>query len=79
MSYDGPNGRSVGGKSIGCRTFFEKLSLTKSKMQRLQQFAEGLDSHVRSQEEWAQTKYSGSLDNLGKLMMLFGNMVEKPE
>ena len=79
MSYDGPNGRGVGGKSIGCRTFVEKLSLTESKMQGLQKFAEGLDSLVRSQEEWAQTKYSGSLDNLGELMMLFGYAVEKPE
>lgn len=79
MTYDGPNGRGVEGKSIGCRTFFDKLSLTAGRIQGLQRFAEGLDSHVRSQEEWAQTKYLGSLDRLNELMMLFGYALEKPE
>jgi hypothetical protein len=79
MTYDGPSGRGLAGKSVGCRTFFDKLSLTEGKMEGLQKFAEGLDSHVRSQEEWAQTKYLSSLDNLNELMMRFAYALENPE
>jgi hypothetical protein len=79
MTYDGPNGRGLGGKTIGCKTFFHKLSLSQEKMEGLQRFTEGLDSHVRAQEEWAQTKYLTLLDNLNELMMRFAYAVEKPE
>jgi hypothetical protein len=79
MTYDGPNGRGLGGKAAGCKTFFDKLSLSQEKMEGLQKSAEGLDSHVRSQEEWAQTKYLTLLDNLNEVMMRFAYALEKPE
>jgi hypothetical protein len=79
MTYDGPNGRGLGGKTVGCKTFFDKLSLSQDKMEGLQRFAEGLDSHVRSQEEWSQTKYSTLLENLNELVMRFAYALEKPE
>ena len=46
MTYHGPTGYGIGGKSIGCMRFFQNLNFSKEKLSKLSEFGDALDSYV---------------------------------
>jgi len=82
MTFDGPTGHGgKGGKTVGCQTFFDKLSLTLQAAQTILKYVEALETYVRSREgdaEWVQAKYTTLVDNLSDMIMRFTYALEEP-
>ena len=46
MTYHGPTGYGIGGKSIGCMRFFQNLNFSKEKLSQVNEFCHAFDSYV---------------------------------
>lgn len=81
MTFDGPTGHGNGGKTVGCQTFFDKLSMTGEKAEVLRKQAEALVGYVRSRDgdsAWVKSKYTTLMDNLSDMIMRFTFALDEP-
>lgn len=82
VMFDGPNGRGVNGKCVGCLPFFEKLGLTKMDFDRLCVYMEAFEKHFRGREadEGAERDRASNLvDRLKELIYKLNAAIQAPE
>lgn len=83
VSFDGPTGKGIGGKCVGCMPFFEKLGLTKSDMDSLVTYVDAFEKFFRGRESNdgspEKDRISNLVDRLMELVHKFSVAIQTPE
>jgi hypothetical protein len=76
MTYDGPSGYGLAGKSVGCKTFFEKVKVDTAYSEKLRNFAEIMERIGREQEK---SKYANIFEKMVDAVSKLTLAMEEPQ
>lgn len=82
-TFDGPTGKGIGGKAVGCLGFFEKLGITKADLDTLSRHVDAFEKFTRGREEnqepLERDKASNLVDRLVELIHKLSLAIQTPE
>ena len=82
VTFDGPTGKGINGKCVGCMPFFDRLGLTKDDFDGLCTYVDSFDKFIRgheSNEGSERDRVSNLLDRLMELIHKLNMAIQTPE
>lgn len=76
MTYDGPSGYGLAGKSVGCKTFFEKVKVDIANSEKLRRCAETMEMLGREQKD---PKYATIFEKMVDVVSKVTLAMEEPQ
>jgi hypothetical protein len=76
LTYDGPSGYGLGGKAVGCKTFFEKVKVDTVQSERLRTSAETMERIGREQKD---SKFATIFENMVDVVSKLTLAMEEPQ
>ena len=81
ITFDGPTGKGVGGKCVGCLPFFDKLGINKEDFATLTKYVDAFQQFFRGHEDESieKDRISNLVDSLMELVHKLNAAIQTPE
>jgi len=85
ITFDGPTGKGLNGKCVGCLPFFEKLGLTRADFDGLRNYVDAFEKHFRGRDgggadgSTERDRISNLVDRLKELVYKLNAAIQTPE